>query len=96
VPLGLKNKSRSQLRILNRGVYAIGIISGIILLIYFTTFFNIGTPEFSHASKNSQLQLIHGIEMENVITYYNFNQYPILKATEGISASTISDYAQTN
>lgn len=91
--LGLKHKSRSQLRILNRGVYIIGILSGLLLMIYFTLFFNISGSIKSSAADEDQSEQISGIDEKNIISYYNFNKYPVLKSSKGISASSVSKYA---
>ncbi|NNC84734.1 MAG: hypothetical protein HKN75_01555 [Bacteroidia bacterium] len=91
--LGLKNKSRHQLRIFNRGIYVIGILSGIVLVIYFTMFLNLGVTQNSSANQNTEAEKILGIDEENIISYYSFDKYPVLKSTKGLSASTISKYA---
>ena len=92
--LGLRNKSRSQLRIFNRSIYIIGILSGFILIIYFTLFFNIaGSLDSNASTKSDNSEQIYGIDENNIISYYNFNKYPVLKSTKGISASSISKYA---
>lgn len=92
--LGIKHKSRSQLRLFNRGVYVVGILSGFVLLIYFYTFFKVSAPIDSEAATEIQDdRTIQGVDIDNIITYYNFDRYPVLKATEGISASKISKYS---